>query len=127
MESALFAKLWKECSCPGVDKAVAIRGGALFNQRWVASFEQVSLGEDAESTGRSLLGFTTENAVSAARHRSVFLVTGGLGRIGMVLAEHLGRNLSRGSRVVLTTRGSEASARPDVLAALATKFVPISN
>jgi acyl transferase domain-containing protein len=67
------------------EPVVAYRRG----RRWVQAFEAVRLAEPAQ-------------APRALRERGVYLVTGGLGQIGLVLAETLAERA--GARLVLTGR-----------------------
>jgi NAD(P)-dependent dehydrogenase (short-subunit alcohol dehydrogenase family)/acyl carrier protein len=69
------------------DGEVRWRGG----RRWVRSFEQVKLERD----NTPLRGF---------REGGVYLITGGLGGVGLLLAEHLAGTV--GARLVLTGRSS---------------------
>jgi len=69
--SALVDGLLGELASAGNDHAIAYRGGA----RWVQRFEPVRL---AEGAGNARL-----------RVGGVYLVTGGLGGIGLAVAEHL--------------------------------------
>lgn len=78
-------QLMTEFSAENSDKFVAYRGG----HRWVQTFEKVRL-ERAVAT-KSLL-----------RQNGVYLITGGLGGVGHVLASHLARTLK--ARLVLTGR-----------------------
>jgi acyl transferase domain-containing protein len=68
-----------------LDPVVALRRG----YRWVQAFEPSWLGEDVEPTRRLRQGGT-------------YLITGGLGKVGMVLASHLAR--TRHANLVLTGR-----------------------
>lgn len=88
-ESDLAHTILRECAATDPDDAfvVAWRGG----RRWVRTYEQVEVGP-----GDLRL-----------RAGGVYLVTGGLGRIGRTLAEHLA---SRQATVVLTTRGEVTDA-----------------
>jgi NAD(P)-dependent dehydrogenase (short-subunit alcohol dehydrogenase family) len=66
------------------NQALALRD----NQRWGKTFEQVNL--------------RTAVSDAALRENGVYLITGGVGGIGLVLAEHLVRSVR--ARLVLTTR-----------------------
>jgi acyl transferase domain-containing protein/acyl carrier protein len=70
----------------GHDTVVAYRRG----QRWVQAFTRVDL-PPAQSSGR-------------LRERGVYVITGGLGRIAGVMAEHLARTVQ--ARIVLTSRAA---------------------
>lgn len=71
----------------GPDAAVAYRGG----DRWIQGFDR--LGVDRPDMGDLPL-----------RQRGVYLITGGLGKIGLALAEDLATRVS--ARLVLTTRST---------------------
>jgi NAD(P)-dependent dehydrogenase (short-subunit alcohol dehydrogenase family) len=87
--AVLAAFLRAEVAANAVDQVVALRGP----HRWVQDFEAVGLGRDE---GPTLL-----------RDQGVYLITGGLGGIGLTLAEHLARTCR--ARLVLVGR----SAFPD--------------
>jgi NAD(P)-dependent dehydrogenase (short-subunit alcohol dehydrogenase family)/acyl carrier protein len=72
---------------------VALRG----NRRWVQQYERCVLQADGQSK-------------NALREEGVYLITGGLGNVGLVLAEHLFR--TKRARLVLTTR-TELPPRAD--------------
>ena len=67
------------------DPVVAYRGP----HRWVQTFVPIRL--DSETTRPALL-----------RHRGVYLITGGLGGVGLLLAEYLARTVQ--AKLVLTSR-----------------------
>ncbi|MCP4990324.1 MAG: SDR family NAD(P)-dependent oxidoreductase [Colwellia sp.] len=67
------------------EPVVAYRG----NNRWVQTYQQVRLDKPV-------------NQSSGFRERGVYLITGGLGEVGLVLAQYLAR--TRSARVVLTGR-----------------------
>ena len=69
------------------DRVIAYRGF----HRWVQNFEPVRLDEAKEETPR-------------LRERGVYLITGGLGGIGLVLAEHLA--LTVRAKLILTGRSA---------------------
>jgi phthiocerol/phenolphthiocerol synthesis type-I polyketide synthase E len=75
-----------ETAAPAADPVVALRGG----ERWVERFSPVPLGPADE---RRL----------PWRERGVYLITGGLGGLGLVLAGELARSVR--ARLVLTGRG----------------------
>lgn len=81
----LARQLLREFDSPAADAVVAYRDG----RRWVQDFEQVVL--DAPDD-RDL----------PLRDRGVYLVTGGLGSLGLTLADHLARSCK--ARLVLTAR-----------------------
>ncbi|GAA6624131.1 SDR family NAD(P)-dependent oxidoreductase [Scytonema sp. NUACC26] len=68
----LIDQLLNELEAQSSDSAIAYRG----NHRWVQHFEPVRLGKDTAKTLR-------------LREKGVYLITGGLGGIGLTLAEHL--------------------------------------
>ncbi|HEX6289409.1 MAG TPA: amino acid adenylation domain-containing protein [Herpetosiphonaceae bacterium] len=70
--AALIDHLIAECAVPAPDLVVAYRG----RQRWVQTYEPIRLDQ-------------TNGAVRPLRERGVYLITGGLGRVGLLLAEHL--------------------------------------
>ena len=92
--SALADQIVEESAAdhPRCEPLLAIRG----QHRWVERFEQISLGETARAKGRARLLERQPNG------NSTHIITGGLGRIGLVLARHL---TGLGCNVVLTTRG----------------------
>src|SRR5262249_45932475 len=67
-------------------EVVVVRGGP---RRWVPQYEQTSLDPGGQSG-------------NVLREGGVYLITGGLGDVGLILAEHLFR--TRKARVILTTR-----------------------
>ncbi|HEV2844100.1 MAG TPA: type I polyketide synthase, partial [Thermoanaerobaculia bacterium] len=78
-----------EALAPAAETVVAWRG----EERWVERFEPVRLGR---TDGRRL----------PFRERGVYLITGGLGGLGLVLAEELARSVR--ARLVLTSRSGLA-------------------
>ena len=79
----LVEQLWSELTATtGNDLAIAYRG----NYRWVQTFEPVSW---AESTPQ-------------LRKKGVYLITGGLGNIGLVLADYLAKTTQ--AKLILTGR-----------------------
>jgi len=83
--SRLAEQLLAEMAVGVSDPVVAYRGG----QRWVQTFEPLRIA--AQPAARSLL-----------RPGGVYLITGGLGEIGLALAEHLARSLR--ARLILVGR-----------------------
>ena len=73
-----------EHSAPFANPVVAMRRG----ERWIESLEHVDL--------------TARASVSRLRHRGVYLITGGLGDLGLVIAEELARRVE--ARLVLVGR-----------------------
>src|SRR5207248_3455408 len=76
-----------ELTAAAEDQVVALRG----NHRWVPTFERVPLPGKADQLAQSGL-----------RKEGVYLITGGLGGIGLAMAEYLARTLE--ARLVLTSR-----------------------
>lgn len=83
----LTRQLLAELSADRSDLVVAYRG----KHRWVQSFEPVRLEKPAEEPSR-------------LREAGVYLITGGLGGIGLALAEHLAQTVQ--AKLVLTGRSS---------------------
>ncbi|MDT5268241.1 MAG: hypothetical protein QOH49_427, partial [Acidobacteriota bacterium] len=81
----LTDNLLAELDAGSADLTVAYRGG----QRWVQTFEALRLGDD----GRREVPL---------REGGVYLITGGLGKVGLLLAEHLAADYK--ARLVLTSR-----------------------
>ncbi|MCL6754534.1 SDR family NAD(P)-dependent oxidoreductase [Nostoc sp. CCCryo 231-06] len=81
----LVNQLLTELTNPTAEQISAYRG----NQRWVQTFEPARLDESSEKTPR-------------LRKEGVYLITGGLGGIGLVLAEHLARTVK--AKLLLTGR-----------------------
>jgi acyl transferase domain-containing protein len=77
--------LVKELSARTTDAVVAYRG----TRRWVRAFEPAQFGE-------------TDSSKPTLREGGVYLITGGLGGVGLVLAEYLAR--SARAKLVLTSR-----------------------
>jgi acyl transferase domain-containing protein/acyl carrier protein len=86
-ESKLLDQLLAELNTDTSDPLVAYRG----RHRWVQTFEAVRLNEAIEPALR-------------LRERGVYLITGGLGGIGLTIAEHLARTVR--SRLVLLGRSA---------------------
>ena len=85
-EEKLIDQLLTEITTQSDDLVIAYRG----NQRWVQTFEPVRL-EEAKGTAR-------------LRQGGVYLITGGLGGIGLVLAEHLAKTVQ--AKLILTGRSA---------------------
>jgi acyl transferase domain-containing protein/acyl carrier protein len=85
MENVLVKQLVAELTSEFVDTVVALRG----NRRWVQTFEPVELDGKTSDT-------------SPLRDGGVYLITGGLGGIGLAIGEHLVRTI--GARLVLVGR-----------------------
>jgi len=91
--------LAEECLAGEPGTVVALRGG----RRWLQAFEPVVLGAPARDRIR-------------VRERGAYLITGGLGEIGLELAEYLARTAR--ARLVLVGRTEPTSERTRKLAAL---------
>jgi NAD(P)-dependent dehydrogenase (short-subunit alcohol dehydrogenase family) len=85
-EEKLIDQLLTEITTQSDELIIAYRG----NQRWVQTFEPVRL-EEAKGTAR-------------LRKGGVYLITGGLGDIGLVLAEHLAKTVQ--AKLILTGRSA---------------------
>jgi acyl transferase domain-containing protein len=83
-EERLIERLVRDLSARSADQVVAYRG----NRRWVQTYEMAPLPPAPAGAG--------------LRPAGVYLITGGLGAIGMVLAEYLARTVK--ARLVLTGR-----------------------
>lgn len=81
----LIERLTSELMVPSTDSVAAYRGG----KRWVERFERVALPHPDASE-------------SKLRDGGVYLITGGLGGIGLALAEHLAKRFK--ARLVLVGR-----------------------
>ncbi|BDA68747.1 beta-ketoacyl synthase [Calothrix sp. PCC 7716] len=84
-ENKLTNFLLKEIISPATDSVIIYRG----NQRWVQTFEPIQLHQSQKETPR-------------LREKGVYLITGGLGGIGLILAEHLAKTVK--AKLVLTGR-----------------------
>ena len=84
-EKQMAEDLAAELSAKANDHTVAYRG----RRRWVSSFSPVTLR-------------MSDAAAPAFRERGVYLITGGLGSVGLTLAEYLARNFH--ARLVLAVR-----------------------
>jgi acyl transferase domain-containing protein/thioesterase domain-containing protein len=81
-EAALIDALAAEVFAPGSGEVIALRAGA----RWVQAFERAQV----------------PAAARPLREQGVYLVTGGLGGVGLALAEHLAQ--AHHARLVLVSR-----------------------
>ena len=81
----LVKQLTQEITGKQSDLVVAYRG----NQRWVQIFDAIPLGE-------------AEGQPAHLRQGGVYLITGGLGRIGLLLAGYLAQNVR--AKLILTSR-----------------------
>lgn len=86
VESNLIDKLLREVTAKSSEMVVAYRG----NHRWVQHFEPVALNQSQ----------TNPNL----RNGGVYLITGGLGGVGLVLAEHLAKTVQ--AKLILTGRSA---------------------
>lgn len=86
----LAEHLIAEFQTPSSHPMIAYRG----KQRWIRHFEETQLAEDA-------------TPVRPLRDKGVYLITGGLGGVGLILAEYLARTVQ--PRLILTRQ----SAFPD--------------
>nr|MDZ8169265.1 SDR family NAD(P)-dependent oxidoreductase [Nostoc sp. CmiSLP01]MDZ8283300.1 SDR family NAD(P)-dependent oxidoreductase [Nostoc sp. ChiSLP01] len=86
-QEKLIDQLLNELQTQSSDSVIAYRG----NHRWVQQFEPVSL-EPASTK------------IPKLQEKGVYLVTGGLGGIGLVLAEHLAKTVK--AKLLLTGRSS---------------------
>ncbi|HEX2269471.1 MAG TPA: SDR family NAD(P)-dependent oxidoreductase, partial [Pyrinomonadaceae bacterium] len=84
-EKEMAAAIHAELSAKVNDHTVAYRG----HRRWLPSFSPVTLR-------------TSHEAAPVFRERGVYLITGGLGSVGLTLAEYLARTVH--ARLVLVTR-----------------------
>jgi acyl transferase domain-containing protein/acyl carrier protein len=85
---------------PGAETVIAYRTGAPW-KRWAEDFARVSPPADAVP-GADARG--SRGGVIALRQGGVYLLTGGLGGVGLELAEHLARTVR--ARLVLTGRSA---------------------
>ncbi|ULA61382.1 MAG: Carrier domain-containing protein [Nitrospira sp.] len=93
------ARLVAECGSLDHEQVVAYRGP----HRWVRTFEPLHLAQAGEPR-------------FALRERAVCLITGGLGGVGLRMAEHLVR--SRQARLVLVGRSQPTREQREAVAAL---------
>ena len=66
-------QIWQEITAPSEDSIIAYRGA----NRWVQTYEAVQL----------------ESDLSSLKPEGVYLITGGLGGVGLVIAEHLAKTV----------------------------------
>lgn len=83
----LIDQLLEEFQAKSADRVVAYRG----NHRWIQTFDPIRLEQSAEAPLR-------------LREGGVYLITGGLGRIGLLLAEYLAKKVK--AKLVLTGRSA---------------------
>ncbi|MBD0264915.1 MAG: SDR family NAD(P)-dependent oxidoreductase, partial [Tolypothrix sp. Co-bin9] len=84
-EQRLINLLLQEVIIPNSDSVIAYRG----HNRWVQTFEQTQLHKSQDKT-------------SKLKEKGVYLITGGMGGIGIVLAEHLAKTVK--AKLILTGR-----------------------
>jgi acyl transferase domain-containing protein len=84
-EQKLINLLVQELIIPNSDSVVAYRG----NNRWLQTFEPIKLHESPAET-------------SKFKEKGVYLITGGMGGIGLVIAEHLAKTVK--AKLILTGR-----------------------
>jgi acyl transferase domain-containing protein len=96
-EDKLVEQLLAECFTPPTEKVIAYRS----NQRWVQEFQQFPLGEITPKTGTNI-DVKTIAAKLSLKEKGVYLITGGLGGIGLVVAKYLAQFLQ--ARLILTGR-----------------------
>jgi acyl transferase domain-containing protein/acyl carrier protein len=82
-EARLIDHILSEINTDDLEVAVAYRG----NRRWAQKFEPVSLRAD-------------DDPIRPLRENGVYLITGGLGGVGLLLADYLARTLR--ARLILT-------------------------
>jgi acyl transferase domain-containing protein/acyl carrier protein len=98
-ESRLIALLASEVMWDSRDPVVALRDG----HRWIPAFEPVRLDPSEENAPPLDPPVPVDPAITRFVRSGIYLITGGLGGIGLTLAEHLARTV--GARLVLTSRG----------------------
>jgi acyl transferase domain-containing protein/thioesterase domain-containing protein len=86
-EPKLIAQLQAELTSKSSDQVIAYRG----EYRWVQIFEAVRLDKSIDGTSR-------------LREKGIYLITGGLGGIGLTLAEHLAKTVQ--AKLILTGRSA---------------------
>jgi acyl transferase domain-containing protein len=91
VDAAWVAQLHAELMSGSPEPVVALRGG----QRWVQHFEPVTIPNDPART--------------RIRENGVYLITGGLGAIGLLIAKEIAR--TRKVRLVLTSRAGTPPQR----------------
>ncbi len=86
-QTALIASLLHELTAMSTDPVVAYRDGV----RWIQGYQPIRLA-------------LTETQPERLRHQGVYLITGGLGNVGMALAEYLAKAVQ--ARLVLVGRSA---------------------
>jgi non-ribosomal peptide synthase protein (TIGR01720 family) len=100
-------ELLTELNVTGADAVVAYRNG----KRWVQTFEPVRLREMA-------------GAPPCLREHGVYLITGGLGGVGLEIAEYLARTVQ--ARLVLLSRARKEVSRIQKLASLGAEVLVLN-
>jgi non-ribosomal peptide synthase protein (TIGR01720 family) len=103
----LLVQLEKELKANVADPVVAYRNG----KRWLQTFEPLRLGKPAE-------------APPVLRRKGVYLITGGLGGVGLEIAEYLARTVQ--ARLVLLSRTSREVGRIQKLESLGAEVLVLS-
>ena len=103
----LLVQLEKELKANVADLVVAYRNG----KRWVRDFERLRLEKPVE-------------APPILRQKGVYLITGGLGGVGLELAEYLARSVQ--ARLVLLSRKGKEVARIEKLKSLGAEVLVLS-
>ncbi|HET9711372.1 MAG TPA: SDR family NAD(P)-dependent oxidoreductase, partial [Pyrinomonadaceae bacterium] len=93
-EAELVRQLIAEFDHKALEPVVAYRGW----HRWVQSYERIRLDEPDSKTAR-------------LRPHGTYLITGGLGGVGLALAEHLARTVS--AKLILTSLSGLPAPEPD--------------
>ena len=101
------AQLLAELKATVTDPIVAYRNG----RRWVQTFEPVGLGE-------------LPGAAPRLREKGVYLITGGLGGVGLEIAEYLAQTVH--ARLVLVSRTSREIARLEKLKGLGAEVLVLT-
>lgn len=86
MQQRVMDLCWRELQSDHFSPRIALRQ----DRRYVLGFKHIDMPEAAQGTP------------SALRHQGVYLITGGLGRMGLVLAEYLARQVQ--ARLILLSR-----------------------
>jgi thioesterase domain-containing protein/acyl transferase domain-containing protein len=85
IDARLAESVLAECSAPDAEPCIAWRGG----RRWVRDYAPIPIAEPP---------------VTPLREGGVYLITGGLGRVGLLFAEHLAREAK--AKLILLGRGA---------------------
>lgn len=84
-KNKVIDQLLTELKIPSSEQVIAYRG----NHRWVQTFEPICLDDTAQERSR-------------LREKGIYLITGGLGEIGFILAEYLAKTVQ--AKLILTGR-----------------------